>query len=490
MRITILFIFVAILTLASCHKDNGNYNYHVLNEIAITSNSDTLYIKQFDTLTVNPGISQDKPDTGRLVYSWYYFGADLAHPTPTQNISTSRVLHAQIGNIPGHYNLYLKVTDSTTGVSAYHAFMLIVTTSISEGWLALYDVGPDSSDAALILGSGQTLYNLYSNANLRHLSGQPRQIANFTAGWGKQYLFCLTSKEGDYISPLDFTRLVSFDSAFYGPPPVRDYQAILPNTEGDFVVDCLVNGGKVYTRTWQGPFSLPKYGAALAGDYVAAPYVLGSPYYNFGPYPSVFYDETHHKFMYVSGVTSGFTLFPDNDTAAFNLNDMGNKTMKFAYSSPTGQATVLMKNNADDSCFVYTMDFTAASPEGTKKAVAGSPAMAGATLFDISPTLPMIYYAVGGALYKYDIQANTSALLYTFPAGATITALKMLNPPRPARYSPVNLGKRLAVGVYDGTAGSVYEFGITPTGAFEGSSYLGSHTGFGRISSLFYKLQL
>lgn len=478
------------LVLMACHKDNGNYSYHSLNEITISAASDTLYIRQFDTVTVAPVVTQVKADTGRLLYSWYYYSEDAGQPIPTQYISKKRVLIAQIGAAPGHYSLHLKVTDSVTGVSEYHAFEMIVTTSIAEGWLALYDVAADSSDAALILTSGQTLYNLYSNANYRHLAGQSRSITNYTADWHKQYIFCLTSKEGDYISPLDFTTLVNFDSAFYGPPSSNNYQVLLPNPDGDFINDYLIIDAKVYTRTWAGPFSVPKYGAALEGDYQAAPYVLGSPYYNFGPYPAVIYDESHHKFLYVPLNTSSFVSYPDNDTAAFNLNNMGNRTLRFAYNNSTGQATTVFKNTANDSCYVYTMDFTQTSPALTEKAVANSPAMGGAAFFDISPTLPMIYYVNGANLYKYDIQANSSTLLYTFPAGATVTALKMLNPPRPPSYNPVNLGKRLAVATYDGTAGTVYEFSITPTGAFDGNSYLHQYTGFGKVNSLFYKLQL
>ncbi|RFS24725.1 hypothetical protein DVR12_05875 [Chitinophaga silvatica] len=492
-----LFLLALVIIANACMKDKGNYSYKELNKIDISVSSDTVYVTQFDSLKIAPVISQ-LPDKSQLTYSWYYYSQRPDYPG-INYISTSEKLNVQIGSLPGSYTLYLKVTDEATGVNSWHRFTLIVTSSISNGWLVWYNTSADSSDAAIIQPSGKTLYNLFQNANGRQLPGEARQVTCLTAGWMKQYIFCLTDKAGAYINPFDFRQLVSFnDSGFYTKPTTFDYQALYPNPGKDFISDYLFKEKKVLTRIWTGPFAVAKYGAALGGDYEAAPYLMGSPYTDFGPYPTVVFDEKHHRFIYTPLNETTFSTFPSNPKAAFDINNVGNRTMLYAYNSPNGQSTALLRDKSNDSVFIYQLDFSRGNsdknqtPAISVMGIDKSPDMAKAKFFALSPILPLLFYANDNKIYKYDIAANSSTLLYTFSAGIQITAFSILNPQLISNpmFTPANLGKRLAVATTDGKTGSVYEFSILPSGSFEGATYTNKYDGFGVIKSIYYKINL
>ncbi|WEK35599.1 MAG: PKD-like family lipoprotein [Candidatus Pseudobacter hemicellulosilyticus] len=494
-RLKMLLSLAGFGLLAGCYKDKGNYDYTELNEISISTSTDIVNVKQFDTLKIDPVVTlQDQSGQGKLKYSWYYLNQlNLT----SYEISKDKNIRSVIGATPGTYELYLKVTDSSTGVGAFHKFQMQVTSNLPEGWLFLYEAGADSSDAALILPSGQILADLHQLSNQKRIAGQPRQIVNYSANWNKQYIFTLTSKGYTYINPLDFKIIVPADSAFYSLPPNLDPVATFPNPGTWFFNDYLFNGKKLYVRQWPGPMAKPYFGAALEGDYQAAPWIMGTPYDAFGGYPAVIYDEAHSRFMYLPPNQTTLTTF-SNTPAAFNMNNMGGKKLLFAHNTEAGFATALFQQPADDSLFIYRMDF------GTNRAntlqlpppvdsiaidLSRAPEMKSASLFDLSPDLPLLYYAVSNKLYKYDLAGNFSTLIYTFPAGASITAINMLDP---QKYKPYPLvGRRFAVATLENGEGILYDFPVAPTGSFTGDTYQTRYSNsFGKITSINYKVSL
>lgn len=486
-------IITLAVTVTACYKDKGNYDYNDINQVGITVPGDTVMVKQFDTLKVSPAISESASGGG-LTYQWYYFNMQQG---VRYDISTDKDVRAVIGAAAGDYPLYLKVTDGKTGVSFYHQFLMKVTSNLPEGWLLLYNTNADSSDAALILPSGQVLSDLYSRSNNKRLAGAAVQIRNYSAQWNKQYIFALTSTNGAYINPLDFRVDMPFDSSFYGANTPLAPMASFPNAGAWFIMDYLFNDNKVYARVWQGPTGRPKFGAPLEGDYIPAPFLMGSPYESFGPYPAVVYDEKNHQFIYTPLNTTAFTNFP-NAAGAFSMNNMGSKTLRYAYNTADGRATALFKNTYNDSLFICKMDFTSQRanvdnlpPPVSIDAVAISqtPGMASADFYVLSPDLPLLYYVKGEKVYKYDLAANNSSLVYSFPAGTTITAVSMLDP---QKFKPFPLvGRKFAIATLENGEGVMYEFGVANTGSFTGNTYTQRYTaGFGRIASIYYKVPL
>jgi len=497
MKSIYVYLFICSFALA-CTKDKGNYSYTELNSIAISGLRDTINVKQFDTLKLQPTITT-KTDLAKLSYSWYFINSGTG-AWVNLTLSSKKDLVSPITITPGIYTLYLKITDGTNQTSQYKSYVMNVTGALPEGWLLGYDRPSNSSDAALILPSGQVITDLSLQINKRHFKGTIRTLANYSTSLNKQYMFCITDQEGMSINALDFSISASYDNSFYSAPAVKNYVADYPNIGDSFYEDYLFNGTQIHKRLWGSAASagfIPKFPLAFEGDYEAAPFLMGTPRQFYGPYPDVIYDEKHNRFMYVPLNQLGFITFPTFAASAFNLNNIGNKTMRFAYNSPDGNVTALFKSRANDSLFIYRLDLSKArSTAKLSPAVdivpvdlSKAPNMVGADFYNISPNLPILYYSKGNKLYKYDISANLSTLIYSFADGISITAINMLNPQRSKPFADV--GNRFAVATLEGTEGVFYEFSVLSTGSFAGNTYKKMYkNNLGKITSIYYKVPL
>lgn len=498
MKSLYLYLFICCFALA-CAKDKGNYEYTTLNPIAVSGLRDTITIKQFDTLKLQPTVTT-KTDPEKLNYYWYFINTSNSGGWVNVALSHKKDLASPIAITPGVYTLYLMITDATNQTSEYKSFVMNVTGALPEGWLLGYNRPSNFSDAALILPSGQVITDLSLQINKRHFKGSVKTLANYSTYSNKQYMFCITDQEGMSINALDFSITGFYDDFFYSAPAIKNYVADFSNIGDSFFEDYLFNGTKVHKRLW-GSAGLagfiPKFPLPFEGDYEAAPFLMGTPRQSFGAYPDVIYDEKHNRFMYVPLSQLGFIVFPTFATTAFDLNNMGSKTLRFAYNAPDGNVTTLFKNKANDSLFVYRLDLSMArataklSPAVDRVAVDLSKAtdMTAAEFYSISPNLPMLYYSKGNKLYKYDIAANASTLIYSFANGVQITAINMLNPQRAKPFADV--GNRFAVATLEGAEGVFYEFSVLSTGSFSGNTYKKMYkNNFGKITSIYYKVPL
>ena len=146
LRITI--VGMLLIVFAACKKDLGNYDYNPANTITITTDlahvdpqvvvsNDSIVLKQNDSLTVNILLSQTKPTTD-LSFEWTIIqtAPSLANP-PQYVVGNLQQLKTKIVLPPNLYQLVVKVTDKSTGVSFYKIYSLNVDTPPwgNEGWL-------------------------------------------------------------------------------------------------------------------------------------------------------------------------------------------------------------------------------------------------------------------------------------------------------------------------------------------------------------------
>jgi hypothetical protein len=497
MKLIYIYLFICFFAL-SCAKDKGNYNYTTLNPIAISGIGNVVNVKQFDTLKLQPTVTT-QTNVSALSYSWYFINSGTGAWVNVV-LSNKKDLVSPVTITPGVYTLYFKVTDGTNSTSQYTSYVMNVTGALPEGWLLGYNRPANSSDAALILPSGQILSDLLLQTNKRHFKGTIKTLANYSTSSNKQYMFCITDQEGMSINALDFSITATYDNSFYSPPTVKNYVADYSNIGDGFYEDYLFNGTQIHKRLWGSAGAagfIPKFPLAFEGDYEAAPFLMGTPRQFFGPYPDVIYDEKHNQFMYVPLNQLGFIAFPKFTAPAFDLSNMGNKTMSFAYNAPDGSVTTLFKDRTTGSLFIYHLDLSKArSTAGLSPAVdmiavdpSKTPDLAAADFYSMSPNLPILYYSKGNKLYKYDITANQSTLLYSFANGVAITAINILNPQKAKAFADV--GNRFAVATLEGTEGVFYEFSVLPTGSFAGNNYSKMYkNNLGKITSIYYKVPL
>ena len=113
---------IALLPLlAGCYKDEGNYEYHAINELEIKGLEDNYTVDADDSLIITPELQGTLySDTARFSYSW---------EIGTDEVSKSHDLRIQVDMTPGYkYSRYI-ITDKETNVRTYKDFGVNVSSS-------------------------------------------------------------------------------------------------------------------------------------------------------------------------------------------------------------------------------------------------------------------------------------------------------------------------------------------------------------------------
>lgn len=107
--------------LAGCYKDEGNYEYHAINEIEIKGLEDNYAVDADDSLIITPELQGTLySDTARFSYAW---------EIGTTTVSQSHDLRIQVDMTPGYkYSRYI-ITDKETNVKTYREFGVNVSSS-------------------------------------------------------------------------------------------------------------------------------------------------------------------------------------------------------------------------------------------------------------------------------------------------------------------------------------------------------------------------
>lgn len=114
-------ILPILFLLAGCYEDEGNYEYHEINELEVDSIADGYNIDVYDSLIIKPVLKGSLySDTSRFTYSWEIGGSEAGK---------SHDLAIEMKLQPGRkYSRYI-VTDKNTGVKKYHSFYVNVSSS-------------------------------------------------------------------------------------------------------------------------------------------------------------------------------------------------------------------------------------------------------------------------------------------------------------------------------------------------------------------------
>lgn len=140
----LLIFCITGMTLFSCRKDKGNYNYHDINEGTI-SGVDSMYTTQRGrVLEISPGLAftkDDSKDTSKYTYRWVLVDQSAA-PATTTLLAVSRDLKWMV-NVPAtsvKYLIYYTVTEKSTDISWRKQFYLSVVADMADGWAILNDI--------------------------------------------------------------------------------------------------------------------------------------------------------------------------------------------------------------------------------------------------------------------------------------------------------------------------------------------------------------
>lgn len=458
----IYFFFAVLLILTGCAKDHGNYEYKKLNEVKIDSIQNFSLMK-FDSLKISPVVSQS--ESGHMLsYEWKIYSPKTGK---TKILSKEKNLAIVIAEEPiaDAYELVLKATDQSTGISEFKTFSLKVVTPFSEGWMVLNRKG-DDVDIDMVNPAGKVFSDIFKLSNGQAIPDGANKVYTYY-GQQEQKVFVQTASDILQLKGNDFIQIQNYSSLFYEQPSPGKPELYFLKNGGDR--EFIINNGLLYVMATSVP-PPTRFGARIPGDYKAANFMaVGSKY------PGIIYDEKNGGFLLLPANKSELVGFPVIEGAAFDMNKI-NKTMVFMQpASVLDHFYALFKDPRNQSFHFYAINSNGTNPAVKYQPMANVPDIDRASAFAISSTLPLIYYAVDQKIYVYDVEMNAARKVYDIPAAsANITALRMLK-------------GALVAAVNEGAAGSLYYFDLAPTGNI--ASNTKKISGLGKIIDLVYKPQ-
>lgn len=490
---------VLCLLLFSCAKDKGNYDLKTINEIEIDSlnGGKEIEILTNEVLKLSPGVKQQNVKDGTYTYRWFMYGDNY---TAGIELSDKKDLEVKITQPIGGYTLRYVVTDKATGISAAQQIHLTITSKYASGLLVL-DEKTGAGDISHISLTGEIYRNLYSTANNgNHITTPNSKLVGFYYEQGEDIqkpisvFIAPPGKNTVEIDPESYKEIGPFARLMVSPPSGAVQLSDIAGMASGNPIFAIVNGKLQFGG---GDDSAPSFQGALLGDYELAPYIIstttgGREIINAQTY-LITYDQKNGRFLWFSGFNVGlFNTYSTDMTnpGAFNPNVIKKQCVFACYSNQYAYYNWLMKDESGKMYF-YQM-----FPVATQKAAAAyseipfSPEMSQATLFAGSTKLPQIYYVAGNRIFLYDYKANTSRLIYTFSGGEQITDMQFAVsrvPDYDTEYRVIRTLDKIYIATYNGTEGKVNEFDVSATGAFTGGAPVKTYSGFGKITSMFYK---
>ncbi|MNK14783.1 hypothetical protein D3C87_329130 [compost metagenome] len=457
-----------VMLVMACQKDEQSFVYEKQNQVAIATNATAFTVTQLDTLKVSPTLTESLPSGEEFSFEWKMY---LQTGTDTANIlSTEKNLKVRINLPPGNYSLRYKVTSKKTGIAALSLYSVTVNGAFYQGWLVSNNKDGKArmsfirTDDMVFAAPAETVNNTsYPGHAIAAYSGIDRNIA----------LVLFFTDQGVYrFNANDLMQNGNTTALF---PDGKQFSTLPVYGLNKLVTDqYIVSEGGLYAGLGPSFFSgevLKPYSDRFTGDYSLFPAIISSTQTS-----SYFYDNKHQRFMQAAYLDRAIAPAAGSSSASFDLGNVGKTMIACDYgvrSSANDEFYFVMENNAGVR---YLLSINGTTP-GLNQLIGNSPDIATATKFATSSVVKHMYYASGQKIYLYDILANSSRLVYTFPADTKIADLEMLRA----------TSKRLVVALNKGTAGEVYYFDLDNLGNFVGNTYVKKFEGFGEIVHLGYR---
>jgi len=494
------FMLATMLTIASCIKDKGNYNYHAINQVTF-NNLDTVNGYQVgygDTLKLNPtlNLSQDKNGTGSYIYAWSWALTNKFGDAVDSIITTSKNLSSVVKLVPGIYTLQYRVKDNGTGVTFQTRVKVNVTTDVYEGYMLLSNVGGQSRLDMLSYKSTTNSFTKYIDVLKKMgstvpMNGMPYQVycTQYTTSdvTPEDYgIFIFNSAGGNRIDQETFAYdpIDNIRNLFVGNVP-KNFAPVHIFQEGAFglaypIMYTFDGGGNVYGYSI---FAGSAFHYSPLNTYTAT----GTPFH-VAPYgvsdgsTGIFYNSDKKGFVTAPSYSSTF------------LVDAG-ASLKY----PTGYNMVFMDKDYNNNAFailqdpatsnMYLLRFPIGGVATYFQQIIGTD-ISSANNFAVSPTFGYLFYSVGGKVYEYDPSLQTSILMVD-KGSSTITSMSFQHFFN-STTSTVNQkystwANYLSVASYgsSSTSGTFELYSVPPIN--EQIVKVNGWTGFGQIVSVSYR---
>lgn len=500
-KIKYMMAVVAMIIVASCSKDLGNYDYKDINEVKIQAvNAEYLVRTGLDTLKIKPTISAtlDKGDTTRYRYYWILKTGTFTFDT----IARTKNLSYPIRLNPVPYDLFFRMKDTETDVSWIANTKIVVSTPYSRGWLLMGEDAEGYAEGEMLSMLGDTTYvrQILSKSGLPRLKN-PISMQHTGGGETDMKLWALT-QDGSYF----LNRPTMTGSA------ANNFSrcVFLSETINSETMNPVFLAPQMRTAAGATGSTLYKAVVTKAGDiFAAAPLIMGGDYYNnpinrvasnqnarIPAYPFLFYpvnsfngfmwyDTQNNRFLNFTSINIGTASLPLTDGAndIFPWNQPAGRTLVYAENtrntdggSTNGNSFAIMKD-ANNTHHIYKFYANGTNP--AKRALYTVKSMATdfdkAKFYAFSSNRTVVFYAVANRLYAYDYNPNFEKI-YQFPeiTADEISMIKfdtqfdyLTNSLYLATYNPLKKGtlRRYKVG----TNPNVVELELQPKSTWTGT---------------------
>lgn len=472
---TAFFAMALMVLMQGCYKDKGNYSYTDADALTITASApDAINVLLQDSLKIATNISSTGKDAAGYTYEWVLY-QNIGAPLTRYTLGTEHDLAAKITYAPGVYVLNYFVTSKATGIIYKKSFAVTIISALNEGWLVVEEKN-SACDIHMIAPNGTIFRNIFSGANDNEkLPAGTARVSVLQDRTNTQRIYVMSPSQAQQLYFANFSRLGYAASWFWENPGALQPQEYFINSSDER----FVSKGQVYginTITAGGKFGLPP-----AGNYNMAPYDIYSVSTGY-----IWYDNNGQRFYKQDGNYFNLITFgPPQPANAFDMNAVGKKLLFAGATAGTGVFNCLFKNNNNDSLFIFKLELAKNTPASSVDTLKTAPGLATATKMVMSRKLNYLYYASGNQVYLLDIPAKTARVIYTFPAGTEVRAMKLYYNSK-LTTDPDNYNL-IAIATNEGGNGKVYQFPLAATGDFAGNTYRNVYTGFGLINEITFK---
>lgn len=431
---TLLLAAPALLALAGCYEDSGNYDYISASEAMPVeiADIDSISITANGELQITPSITGQ--GSGEYEYLWYTLSSGSStYYAERDTLSQERDLNTSVNLKVGKYTLYFRVKDLSTGVFTSTSTPLTVTgTDITSGWYVLKAIdGGVDFDYFSLSGRADRTDFITSDLGLSPLQGEPRGMMYQASGYGHETvnddgsttteydlsaLHIITSNDYLALSGSNMSVYNDISGMFYEEPETADFQLL---AQDDFS-QMLINGGKIHTLGGIG-----KWGFQKAGDYNMLPTICNAYYYDmvYDTKSNQFYDCGPFVSEGIEPCTDMMTgmEFTELADSAFQVSD------HLIHVGGGFQPDVFLIGYSPTSGIHYAMNVEFFTSEITGVTYYPIPSDSRLLVSDVKAmpsTATVIYYADGNSLYMYRIASGESRLMREFASGEQITFIQ------------------------------------------------------------------
>jgi hypothetical protein len=446
MKIFYPIIGISVLALMiSCTKDQGNYDYHDINELTVGGLKATYVVTtSVDTLRISPAIVMTEPvsDPSRMEYTW------LAKKGTTivDTLGTAKELNYPVSLPPDNYTLQVRILDKQTKVVWTGKAALNIGTPYSRGIMLMGEDANGNAEVDMLSMVKDTIAvkGILAQSGLPTLRG-PINIQHSGGSATYMKLWVFTNSGSYYLDRLTMKGKAAdrFGKLVYTTDPINK-ETLSPIIMAPQIRDAAGNVGSTFVRammTGDGNI-FTSYMALNGGDFYAnpinrnkddlgkllkaAPYLL-YPINNISS--MLWYDTTNERFMNYSSFilnTSSVTLtdaggdiFPWNQAATGRSLVYAENTRNTDGGSTNGNSFAIMKDKSNTH---YIYKFYANGTAPAKRAAYTISSIATnfdkADFYAFSSNRSVVFYSVGNRLYAYDYNPGNEKA-YQFPAIGT-----------------------------------------------------------------------